>query len=66
VIRWPWNKGGESSGGAEARVAAEQGLAVTRAQWPEVKRVSGSLRALRERNHFAQQLERVFDGRSKP
>ena len=62
---FPWRKHRESTGGAQAREAAEEHLRETRDQWPEVRRVAASLRDLREHNHFAEQLIHIFGGQRK-
>lgn len=49
--------------GAKAREAAQKHLRETREQWPEVNRVAASLRELRARNGFAEQLNYIFQGR---
>lgn len=61
-MRWPWTRFPKQTGGEEARVEAESSLAETREPWPEVTRVAQSLRDLRERNHFAEQIESIFQG----
>lgn len=66
-MKWPWRGEREPEGtGTEARQAAEQNLADARDRWPEVNRVSKSLRELRERNHFAEQLQHIFEGGRRP
>lgn len=50
------------AGGAEAKAKARVDLADTRATWPEVRRVAASLREIRIRNDFAEQLEQIFHG----
>jgi hypothetical protein len=64
-VRWPWSKD-KCDAGTQAREKATADLADAAAQWPEVRRVSKSLRELRERNHFAQQLERIYEGGGRP
>lgn len=61
-MKWPWSRSREETGGAEARAQAEERLAEARERWPEVNRVSKSLRDLRERNHFAEQIQHIFEG----
>lgn len=61
---WPWTKRHELHG-AHARKTAAERLAQQEAKWPEVVEVSTSLRDLRKRNHFAQQLELIFRGDNK-
>jgi len=48
--------------GATARQQASEDLASVRSNWPEVHRVARSLRELREHNHFAEQIEHIFQG----
>lgn len=52
----------DTAGGAEAKAKARVDLADTRATWPEVRRVAASLREIRIRNDFAEQLEEIFHG----
>lgn len=60
-MRWPWTKTDRSaSEGEKARAKAAGELAEARARWPEVNRVAQSLRDLRERNHFSEQIELIF------
>ncbi len=69
-MRWPWSREPQvarrddpsSASGTEARERAEIDLAESQARWPEVNTVARSLRELRERNHFADQLEFIFRG----
>lgn len=60
-MRWPWSRI-KPSGGAQARKQADANLAEAHSNWPEVKRVSRSLRELREHNHFADQLGFIMRG----
>ena len=54
-----WSK--RRSGDAEqAKRDAADGLREAHERWPEVRRVSSSLRELRERNHFAEAFEQAF------
>lgn len=55
-MKWPWKRDHPQEG-STARQEAERHLADTRARWPEVRTVAGSLRDLRERNHFAEAIE---------
>lgn len=59
-MRLFWRR--EPSAGSQARAHAEVQLARTRSRWPEVRAVSSSLRDLRERNHFAEQIEAIMRG----
>ena len=59
---WPWSRKPTSDGGSAARRQAEERLEEVRAQWPEVHRVSGSLRDLRRRNGFSEQLTYILRG----
>lgn len=61
-MRWPWRKREDTSEGVRARREATAHLAQAHARWPEVTRVSQSLRELRERNHFGQQVALIFKG----
>jgi hypothetical protein len=45
----------------QARESSEEGLAEVRDRWPEVNRVTSSLRRLRERNGF----DRIFSQTSE-
>lgn len=63
-MKWPWTRRVESQG-TDAHKAAIENLASAHARDPEVKRVSQSLRELRERNHFASQIELIFEGGRK-
>ncbi len=66
-FKFPWTKYEEerdSFDGEKAKHEATLHLAQANAQWPEVKRVSGSLRELRERNHFGEQISLIFSGGS--
>lgn len=47
-------------GGERAHHAAEMNLQAQLAQWPDVMEVAQSLREHRERNHFAEKVDRVF------
>lgn len=54
-MRWPWQRKTGCSEAEAAKQAAE-------AQWPEVRRVSESLRRQRETNHFGEAIERIMRG----
>jgi hypothetical protein len=58
-IRRRRRRGQEAS---QARESAEQALADTRARRPEIDAVADSLRSLRRRNHFAEQIELLIRG----
>lgn len=58
----PTGNGGAS--GEQARAQAERNLTQDRARWPEVRAVASSLRDLRERNHFAENIQHIFEGGS--
>ena len=60
-MKWPWRKSRSGEGASALREAREQ-LRETEAQWPEVRTVASSLRDIRERNHFASQIEYIFKG----
>lgn len=45
-----------------ALIDAEEGLAEAQAQWPEVHRVSSSLRDLRRQNHFGDSVAKLMRG----
>lgn len=45
-----------------ARERAVEDLQAASARWPEVMRLSNSLRGYRERNHFAEQIQTLFQG----
>lgn len=60
-MRWPWRRhDGIGADSADAHREAAEHLKEATARWPEVRRVSKSLRDLRERNHFAAQIEMIF------
>jgi len=62
-MKWlPWRRLTPPNDGAIAHRRATENLAEQRALQPEVKRVADSLRALRERNHFAEQVRLIFLG----
>lgn len=69
-MRWPWQRDPETEPAAlealheaeENLEAAKEHLADAKAQWPEVREVSRSLRNIRERNHFGESIERIFRG----
>lgn len=62
-MRWPWSRSVSDCGGAEAREEATAHLRKAQERWPEVNRVSKSLRDLRERNHFGESVIRLFSER---
>lgn len=66
-MNWrPWRRHNPNEcEGATAHKDAAASLAEAKANWPEVKRVSQSLRELRERNHFKEQVELIFQGGGK-
>lgn len=57
-MRFPWSKRrkARTRGGEQARQQAQVHHEEIQAQWPEVRRVSQSLRELRERNGFAEAI----------
>ena len=61
-MTWPWRHREETGEGAVAHKEATAHLAQAHARWPEVTRVSQSLRELRERNHLATQVKLIFQG----
>lgn len=61
-MRWPFRRRTPPTGGAEAHERAAADLADQRSRQPEVVRVAASLRELRERNHFAEQVRQIFLG----
>lgn len=61
-MRWPWSRSSGDNGGHKAHIEAAKSLRETEAMWPEVTRVSKSLRELRERNHFAESVTMIFRG----
>lgn len=56
-----WNRN-RTSEADQAHTEAQHGLREARDRWPEVRRVSTSLRELRERNHFAESITATFRG----
>lgn len=73
MMRWlealkPWPKPAvrasdcEGGTGAEAKERSLDALAVTSDKWSEVRAVSGSLRELRQRNQFAEQIALSMKG----
>lgn len=71
-MRWPWSppepkvEATEVESGQHAREQAQSHLDEVQSRWPEVHRVSRSLRDLRERNHFADQIQNIFEGGPRP
>lgn len=65
-MTWPWRRKPRPTEGEEARKEATRNLAAADARWPEVLRVSRSLRDYRERNHIAEQLQNLFRGEDSP
>lgn len=65
-MKWPWSKrkaeDALDTASGKAIADAEDHLADVQAQWPEVHRVSSSLRMLREQNHFGDAIERLIRG----
>lgn len=61
--RWPWTR--RWTGGEDARREAMEHLKETNARWPEVNAVAASLRDLRQRNHFAEQLQYILRNEGK-
>jgi hypothetical protein len=51
-----------ASTGEVARREAERHLDEVNAQWPEIRRVARSLRAMRERNHFGEAIQEIMRG----
>ena len=62
--RWRWPFSREAQEAQDLRESAEEGLSEARRQKVEVERVSRSLRDLRERNHFADHIERLITGKA--
>ena len=57
-LRWPWAKAEPPfAEGTLARIEAEKSLVEHKAQKVEVEEVASSLRHLRERNHFSEQIQ---------
>lgn len=44
----------------QALANAQEGLAQAELRGPEVSRIASSLRAMRQRNHFAETIQRTF------
>jgi hypothetical protein len=68
-MKWPWQKKSKpdakpGTDGAKARAQAEWHLEEAKDQWPEVHRVSASLRDIRSRNHFGETIERIMRGKT--
>lgn len=61
--RW-WPFGSQAREAQALREQAEQGLEEARHQKREVEAVATSLRTLRERNHFADHIERLITGKA--
>lgn len=62
---WPFPKRfspPNENDGAEAHRQAKADLDVAVSKWPEVARTAKSLRELRQRNHFAEQISLIFHG----
>ena len=62
-MRWFRWRERPNGGGAHARKAAQASLQDQIAQWPDVLEVSASLRKMRQHNHFAEQVEKVWKGK---
>lgn len=59
-MKWLSHK--HASGGREARQRAERDLERTQEETREVQRLAESLRAIRERNHFAESIAHIYRG----
>lgn len=63
-MRLPWRK--RKNGTVKSQQAvldAQQSLRQVKAREPEVRAVSRTLKDIRERNHFAEQLQAILGGR---
>lgn len=60
---WGRNKPHEPAEGAQARKRTEESVGEADARWPEVSRVAASMRELRRRNRFAEQIRMAMEGR---
>ena len=63
MARWPWRRPKEPTvtEGTIAREKAERDLEGHRAQREEVREVASSLRWLRVRNHFSEQIQDLIE-----
>lgn len=64
-MKWPWTQREDDRDPDEAKRArddAERNLREARDQWPEVRRVSESLRESVRQNHFGEAIEAIFKG----
>jgi hypothetical protein len=64
-MRFPWQK--DRNGNSKSQQAvldAAESLRQAKARDPEVRAVSKTLKDMRERNHFAEQLHVILGGRS--
>ena len=59
-MRWPWGPRPDTAAADRAVTEAEVHLYEAQAIRPEVARVAGSLRSLRERNHFAASIDALW------
>lgn len=62
----PWHREPPVTEGTLARVEAEKRLEEHIAQREEVREVAGSLRALRLRNHFSEQIQDLIKEGPRP
>lgn len=66
VVRWPWKRRGvdpEATAAVERSVQAREAI---RDQWQPVLEVADEMRALRERNHFADRLAHAYAAQPAP
>lgn len=62
MAKWPWSRDEKPSEAELARAKAERDLADVQATKREVKTVVGSLRRLRQENHFRADVEAAWEG----
>lgn len=60
-LAW-WRRSCDPSEASIAAAQSRQTLREVRARWDEVNDVTARLRALRQRNHFAEMIERAMRG----
>ena len=62
-MRWPWRRNNDE---AQAELEdAKRKLAAVRDQWPAVHGAAAAMRLHRERNHFAENIERIYAERGR-
>jgi hypothetical protein len=65
-VRWPWQRRGVDPEAMEAVERANAEKEAIRDQWLPVLEVADEMRALRERNHFADRLAHAYGAQPAP